>query len=206
MCDAFSTERTLQTQQDRSQTDAKEDGWISFGCQRRLPSKDLVFIHNTASQETPALAHFLEKRSVVCTWPLPEKMTKRCWESRQVCRRCKNLRMLSKKKKKRCFLVIIHAKKALNSELQHHPAAAGMAAEISKTERPPPTTATANWCTGKYWETQRSPWRVNFNTWAFPGKKAATVSIRINSVFLVNYPAEAFGQQHKPADSVAFLV
>lgn len=46
--------------------------------------------------------------------------------------------MLSQKN----VLVIVHAKeKSCTQELQHHPAAAGMAAEISKTKRPPCTTA-----------------------------------------------------------------
>lgn len=59
-----------------------------------------------------------------------------------MCRWCKNLRALSKKND--AFRSSFMQKKLLNSELQHHPAAAAMAAEISKTEKPPPTTATAN--------------------------------------------------------------
>lgn len=79
MCDAFSKLHresfslcnflSAHSQQDRSKNDSKEDRWISFGYQRRLPANDLVFIHNTGFPGNSSFGTFPRKkdRALVCT-------------------------------------------------------------------------------------------------------------------------------------------
>lgn len=62
MRDAFSTERKLHAQQDRSQNDSKEDRWLSVGYQRKFPTNDLVFIYNTGFPGNSSFGTFPRKK------------------------------------------------------------------------------------------------------------------------------------------------